>query len=120
MASPSVGRRRRWALIGSYASLGLFAVIFLLPPYYMLVTSFKTPHEIQTMPGFPLLINEGATLEHYRRLFLETPFFTFLREHGARDDAGRDDLDGDQPAGGVRARPGCASRAPAGSRPASS
>ena len=79
MASPSLAQRRRWALIGSYASLGLFAVIFLLPPYYMLVTSFKTPHEIQTMPGFPLLINEGATLEHYRRLFLETPFFTFLR-----------------------------------------
>jgi multiple sugar transport system permease protein len=79
MASRSVGRRRRWALFGSYASLGLFAVLFLLPPYYMLVTSFKTPHEIQTMPGFPLIINEGATLEHYRRLFLETPFFTFLR-----------------------------------------
>jgi ABC-type maltose transport system permease subunit len=31
------------------------------------------------MPGFPLIINEGATLKHYRRLFLETPFFTFLR-----------------------------------------
>ena len=45
----------------------------------MLITSFKTPHEIQTMPGFPLVINEGATLEHYRRLFVETPFFTFLR-----------------------------------------
>jgi multiple sugar transport system permease protein len=78
MATPSVGQRRRWGLVASYASLGLFAAIFLLPPYYMLVTSFKTPHEIQTMPGFPLVINEGATLEHYRRLFLETPFFTFL------------------------------------------
>ena len=33
MASPSLAQRRRWALIGSYASLGLFAVIFLLPPY---------------------------------------------------------------------------------------
>ncbi len=62
MAHPSVGRRRRWGLIGSYASLGFFAVLFLLPPYYMLVTSFKTPHEIQTMPGFPLIINEGITL----------------------------------------------------------
>ena len=79
MASPSVGHRRRWSLVGSYASLGFFAVLFLLPPYYMLVTSFKTPHEIQTMPGFPLVINEGMTLEHYRRLFLETPFFRFLR-----------------------------------------
>ena len=79
MAARRRHRRRRWALAGSYASLGLFAVVFLLPPYYMLITSFKTPHEIQTMPGFPLVINEGATLEHYRRLFLETPFFTFLR-----------------------------------------
>lgn len=79
MAQSSMVRRRRWALIGSYASLGVFAVVFLLPPYYMLVTSLKTPHEIQTMPGFPLIINEGVTLEHYRRLFLETPFFGFLR-----------------------------------------
>jgi multiple sugar transport system permease protein len=79
MVGPRGHRRRRWALAGSYASLGLFAVVFLLPPYYMLITSFKTPHEIQTMPGFPLVINEGVTLEHYRRLFLETPFFTFLR-----------------------------------------
>jgi multiple sugar transport system permease protein len=79
MVGPRAHRGRRWALAGSYASLGLFAIVFLLPPYYMLVTSFKTPHEIQTMPGFPLVINEGITLEHYRRLFLETPFFTFLR-----------------------------------------
>jgi multiple sugar transport system permease protein len=79
MVGPRRHRRRRWALAGSYASLGLFAVVFLLPPYYMLITSLKTPHEIQTMPGFPLVINEGATLENYRRLFLETPFFTFLR-----------------------------------------
>jgi len=79
MVGPRGHRGRRWALAGSYASLGLFAIVFLLPPYYMLVTSFKTPHEIQTMPGFPLVINEGITLEHYRRLFLETPFFTFLR-----------------------------------------
>jgi multiple sugar transport system permease protein len=79
MVGPRRHRRPRWALAGSYASLGLFAVVFLLPPYYMLITSFKTPHEIQTMPGFPLVINEGVTLEHYRRLFLETPFFTFLQ-----------------------------------------
>jgi multiple sugar transport system permease protein len=79
MVGPRRHRRPRWALAGSYASLVLFAVVFLLPPYYMLITSFKTPHEIQTMPGFPLVINEGVTLEHYRRLFLETPFFTFLQ-----------------------------------------
>ena len=41
----SLKRNRRWALILSYACLILFAIFFLAPPYYMLVTSFKTNPE---------------------------------------------------------------------------
>jgi multiple sugar transport system permease protein len=77
---PSSARRaRRRTLVLAYASLSVLAVLFLLPPYYMLVTSLKTPHEIQTMPGFPLLVNEGVTLANYRKLFFETCFLRFLR-----------------------------------------
>jgi multiple sugar transport system permease protein len=75
----SIRRARRRSRAFSYASLSVLAVLFLLPPYYMLVTSFKTPHEIQTLPGFPLLINEGITLANYRKLFLETQFLRFFR-----------------------------------------
>ena len=32
-------RKRRWALITAYVSLILFAIFFLAPPFYMLVTA---------------------------------------------------------------------------------
>jgi multiple sugar transport system permease protein len=38
----SLRRNRRWALITSYAFLVVFAVFFLIPPYYMVVTSLKS------------------------------------------------------------------------------
>ena len=38
----SLRRERRWALIWSYVFLVIFAILFLTPPLYMLVTSLKT------------------------------------------------------------------------------
>ena len=38
----SLHRQRLWALWGSYAALAVFVVIFLVPPFYMLMTSLKT------------------------------------------------------------------------------
>ncbi len=38
----SLRRNRRWALITSYVFLIVFAIFFLLPPYYMIVTSLKS------------------------------------------------------------------------------
>ena len=35
----SLRRNRRWALITSYVFLTIFAIFFLIPPYYMIVTS---------------------------------------------------------------------------------
>jgi multiple sugar transport system permease protein len=75
----SIRRANRRTLVAAYTGLSVLAVLFLLPPYYMLITSFKTPHEIQTMPGFPLLVNEGFTLANYRKLVFETGFLRFLR-----------------------------------------
>ena len=76
---PSTKRGRRWALITAYVCLGVFAVFFLFPPYYMLITSFKTNEEISAQRGIPLLIQQAPTLSHYSKLFFETDFPIFFR-----------------------------------------
>ena len=43
---PSIMRERRWALWTSYIALAIFAIGFLIPPYFELVTSLKTSQEI--------------------------------------------------------------------------
>ena len=52
---PSVSRERRWALWGSYAALTVFAIGFLVPPYFELVTALKTSQAIGSgkSPWFP-------------------------------------------------------------------
>ncbi len=42
----SMSRDRRWALRWSYFFLVVFAILFLTPPVYMLITSLKTSAEI--------------------------------------------------------------------------
>jgi multiple sugar transport system permease protein len=42
----SLRRSRRWALVASYVFLIMFAIFFLIPPYYMVVTAFKTDAEV--------------------------------------------------------------------------
>ena len=42
----SMSRDRTWALRWSYFFLVLFAIFFLTPPVYMLITSLKTSAEI--------------------------------------------------------------------------
>jgi len=79
MAAKSLKRTRRWALIGAYIFLGLFAVFFLFPPYYMLITSFKTNEEISAQAGIPLIINTAPTLYHYINLLTETAFLTYFK-----------------------------------------
>ena len=45
----SMSRDRRWALRWSYFFLVLFAIFFLTPPIYMLITSLKTSAEISAL-----------------------------------------------------------------------
>ncbi len=71
--------RRRWALYASYFFLFVFIVFFLFPPYYMLITSFKTNAEISSLAGNPWVIQGDVTLEHYRNLLLETSFPVYFR-----------------------------------------
>jgi hypothetical protein len=42
----SLHRQRQWALWGSYAALAVFVVMFLMPPFYTLMTSLKSSAEI--------------------------------------------------------------------------
>jgi len=70
-------RRRTWALRWSYFFLVLFAVIFLTPPVYMLITSLKTSAEISAATNPWWVYN--PTLENYVALLSSTEFLTFFR-----------------------------------------
>jgi len=69
----SLARERRWALWTAYISLGIAAVMFLAPPFYMLITSFKTSAEVASMTGNPWIVRD-PTLENYWAI-LENPLF---------------------------------------------
>jgi multiple sugar transport system permease protein len=70
---------RRWALYASYFFLFLFIIFFMFPPYYMLITSFKTNAEISSLVGNPWIINQAPTLEHYTNLLFNTSFLTYFK-----------------------------------------
>ena len=77
MKAKSLRGERRWALIWSYVFLVFFAVIFLTPPLYMLITSLKTSAEISavTLPWWVF----HPTLENYYALFTSEAYLTFFR-----------------------------------------
>ncbi len=60
----SMERQRRWALWGSYAALSVFVVIFLVPPFYMIMTSLKSSAEISAQAGNPWIAH-SPTLENF-------------------------------------------------------
>ncbi len=68
---------RKWALRWSYFFLVLFAVFFLLPPVYMLITSLKTSHEISAATS-PWWVYH-PTLENYAGLLSSREYLTFFR-----------------------------------------
>jgi multiple sugar transport system permease protein len=73
----SMSRDRTWALRWSYFFLVLFAIFFLLPPVYMLITSLKTSAEISaaTNPWWVF----HPTLENYTGLLTSNEYLTFFR-----------------------------------------
>ena len=73
----SLHRERSWALWGSYAALAVFVVLFLVPPFYMLVTSFKTSAEISNQAGSPWLVHH-PTLANYAELIAAPNFRGFF------------------------------------------
>jgi multiple sugar transport system permease protein len=73
----SISRDRRRALRWSYFFLTLFAVLFLLPPVYMLITSFKTSAEISAATNPWWVYN--PTLANYIELLSSSQFLTYFR-----------------------------------------
>lgn len=72
----SMSHDRKWALRWSYFFLTLFAIFFLTPPIYMLITSLKTSAEISaaTNPWWVF----SPTLENYAELIFSPQFQTFF------------------------------------------
>ena len=73
----SMSRDRQWALRWSYFFLVLFAIFFLLPPIYMLITSLKTSAEISAATNPWWVYN--PTLGNYRELLGSNQYLTFFR-----------------------------------------
>ncbi|MFZ0852715.1 MAG: carbohydrate ABC transporter permease [Hyphomicrobiaceae bacterium] len=73
----SMSRDRQWALRWSYFFLVLFAIFFLLPPIYMLITSLKTSAEISAATN-PWWVS-NPTLSNYRELLGSNQYLTFFR-----------------------------------------
>jgi multiple sugar transport system permease protein len=73
----SMSRDRRWALRWSYFFLVLFAIFFLMPPIYMLITSLKTSAEIsaETNPWWVY----HPTLANYIELLTSPSYLTYFR-----------------------------------------
>src|SRR6516164_6848745 len=73
----SMSRDRRWALRWSYFFLILFAIFFLMPPLYMLITSLKTSAEISAATN-PWWVHH-PTLGNYVELLTSRQFLTYFR-----------------------------------------
>jgi multiple sugar transport system permease protein len=73
----SMSRDRTWALRWSYFFLILFAIFFLTPPIYMVITSLKTSAEISaaTNPWWVF----HPTLGNYVELLTSNQFLTYFR-----------------------------------------
>src|SRR5205814_5408128 len=72
----SMSRDRAWALRWSYFFLVLFAIFFLTPPVYMLITSLKSSAEISaaTNPWWVF----HPTLSNYVELLTSNQFLRFF------------------------------------------
>jgi multiple sugar transport system permease protein len=73
----SLKQERRWALILAYVFLIIFAIGFLAPPFYMLLTSFKTSAEVSDFSGSPWLIRH-PTLENHAAILGNPLFLRFF------------------------------------------
>jgi multiple sugar transport system permease protein len=73
----SVSRDRKWALRWSYFFLVIFAIFFLVPPVYMVITSLKTSAEIsaETNPWWVY----HPTLSNYAELLTSPSYLTYFR-----------------------------------------
>ena len=72
----SLHRQNQWALWGSYIALSVFVVMFLVPPFYTLMTSLKSSAEISAQTGSPWIV-KNPTLENFWYLITYPNFQTY-------------------------------------------
>ena len=75
----SVTRRPRLRRMAIHLGLAPFLIFALFPFYHMTVTSLKQDRELYDRHDVPLLIRQGATLEHYSKLLWDTEFLTWTK-----------------------------------------
>jgi multiple sugar transport system permease protein len=83
---PSQQGSRRWALWGSYAALTFFAFIYLVPPFYEVMTSLKSSAEISAQKGTPWIVHHPTlqnfwyllTYHNFQIYYLNTVIVTVL------------------------------------------
>jgi multiple sugar transport system permease protein len=73
-----MSRKLGWK-IAAHLLLLPFLIFALFPFYHMALTSLKTDAELYDRAAVPLLIRQGATLEHYQKLLWETAFLTWTK-----------------------------------------
>ncbi len=81
-----VADSRRWALWASYAALTVFAILFLVPPFYTVMTSLKTSGEISSQIGSPWYAHHPTlanfwyliTYHNFQMYYLNTVIVTVL------------------------------------------
>ena len=73
---PSLARERRWALWTSYIMLVIFAFVFLVPPYFELITSLKTSKEIGS--GLDPWYTHHPYLGNFLSIIRDTQFQMFF------------------------------------------
>jgi multiple sugar transport system permease protein len=73
----SISRSRKRALVWSYVFLVLFAIFFLMPPIYMVITSLKTSQEISAATNPWWVFN--PTLSNYIELLSSNQYLTFFK-----------------------------------------
>ena len=74
-----MSRRARWTKVLMHVLLLPFLVFALFPFYHMAMTSLKQDRELYDRYAVPLIIKQGATLDHYTKLLRETEFLTWTK-----------------------------------------
>ncbi len=82
----SLANQHRWSMRASYSALSVFVVIFLTPPFYMIMTSLKSSAEISAQQGNPWIVKNPtmenfitlATNEQFQRYFWNSIWVTAL------------------------------------------
>ena len=61
-----------------YAAVSFFAIFAAFPFAWMIITIFKTDHDLYNPANNPFIFNDAPTLHNVASLFRDTPYLTFV------------------------------------------